>query len=82
MDNISEEDIAGYNDTSFVGLNKAAMDLSDAVIKGSESIHPDLESHFKGLSKPTLDFHSLEEYVQAYDKLYDDVLEQEEVLVD
>lgn len=82
MDNISEEDVAGYDDTSFVGLNKAAMDISDAVIKASETIHPDLEKHFQSVEKPKLDFHSLEEYVKAYDELYDEILEETEVLQD
>jgi starch synthase len=82
MDNISEEDVNGYNDTSFVGINKAAMDISDAVIKASESIHPDLESHFESMSKPKLDYHSPEEYVKAYDNLYDEILESTGVLQD
>ena len=82
MEDISEEDVAGYNDTSFVGLNKAAMDISDAVIKGSESIHPDLEEYFQSIDKPKLGHQSLEEYVQAYDGLYDEILESSEVLQD
>ena len=40
MDDITEEDTKDYSDTSFVGLNKAAINASDAVIKASETINP------------------------------------------
>jgi len=82
MDNISEDDIAGFSDTSFVGLNKAAMDASDAVIKASEDIHPDLEAHFQIIDKPKLGHQGIEEYVNAYDEFYDEILEETEVLQD
>lgn len=82
MDNISEEDMSGFGDTSFVGLNKAAMDISDAVIKASENVHPDLEEHFQSIDKPKLGYQNMEEYVKAYDGLYDEILEETEVLQD
>ena len=82
MDDISEEAIADYNDTSFVGLNKAAMNASDAVIKASETINPELEEYFKGIDKPKLDYQSPEDYIGAYSNFYDEILESSEVLQD
>lgn len=82
MDDIAEEDIADYSDTSFVGINKAAMNAADAVIKASEDIHSDLEDYFQAIEKPKLEYHSLEEYVNAYDNFYDEILESKEVLQD
>ncbi|MCB0400842.1 MAG: glycogen/starch synthase [Flavobacteriales bacterium] len=82
MDDMRDEDLAKYNDSSFVGINKAAMELSDAVIKASESIHPDLEAHFQGIDKPKLDYQSPEDYIAAYNDFYDEVLEMSEVLQD
>ena len=82
MDDITEEDMSGFGDTSFVGLNKAAMDISDAVIKASENVHPDLEEYFQSIDKPKLGYQSMEEYVKAYDGLYDEILEETEVLQD
>ncbi len=82
MDDISEDDIVDYTDTSFVGLNKAAMNASDAVIKASENINPELEDYFNGLDKPKLGFQTPEEYIQAYSNFYDEVLESSEVLQD
>jgi starch synthase len=82
MEGISEEDIADYNDTSFVGLNKAAMNASDAVIKASETINPELEDHFNGIDKPKLGYQSPEDYISAYSSFYDEILESSEVLQD
>lgn len=82
MDGIEEKDVKDYQETSFVGLNKAAMNASDAVIKTSETINPELEDYFQQLDKPTLDYKNKEEYVKAYSSFYDEILAQEEVLQD
>ena len=82
MDDISDEAIADYADTSFVGLNKAAMNASDAVIMASETINPELEKHFKNSDKPKLGYQTPEDYIAAYSSFYDEILEQEEVLQD
>jgi starch synthase len=82
MDGISEEAIADYNDTSFVGLNKAAMNASDAIIKASETINPELEDLFNSIEKPKLGYQSPEDYISAYSSFYDEILESSEVLQD
>ena len=82
MDDISEEAIADYADTSFVGLNKAAINASDAVIKASETINPELEEYFNNVDKPKLGYQSPEDYIEAYSNFYDEVLESSEVLQD
>jgi starch synthase len=82
MDGISEEAIADYNDTSFVGLNKAAMNASDAIIKASETINPELEEHFNSIEKPKLGYQSPEDYISAYSSFYDEILESSEILQD
>ena len=82
LDGVSDSDVKKLKDPSFVNISKTAMDYSDAVIKGSEKIHPDLEKYFKTLSKPTLGFKTVEEYVEAYSNFYDEVLEEETVLAE
>lgn len=82
MDEISEEAIADYKDSSFVGLNKAAMNASDAVIKASENINSELEDHYNSIDKPKLGYHSPDEYIEAYSNFYDEILESSEVLQD
>lgn len=80
MDDISDEAIADYSDTSFVGLNKAAMNASDAVIIASKTINPELEKHFNESTKPKLGYQSPEDYIAAYSSFYDEILEETEVL--
>ena len=58
------------------------MNASDAVIKASENINKELDSHFTEMSKPTLDYQSPEDYVEAYSDFYDEILASEEVLQD
>lgn len=82
MDDISDEAIADYADTSFVGINKAAMNASDAVIMASETINPELEKHFNESDKPKLGYQSQEDYIAAYSSFYDEVLQESEVLQD
>lgn len=82
MDGISEDEINDYSETSFNGLNIAAMNASDAVIKASETVNKELDAHFTGINKPTLDYQSPEEYVDAYSDFYDEILASEEVLQD
>ena len=82
MDGITDEDVADYNSTSFVGLNKAAINAADAVIKASKNINGELESYFNEVNKPKLGYQSPEEYVDAYSNFYDEILESVEVLQD
>ena len=82
MEGVSEESLAAYADTSFVGLNKAAIDLSDGVIQASESIDGNLAKHIQNANIPSLGYYSSEDYIEAYNNFYDEVLEPSEVLQD
>lgn len=82
MDEIPEEAMADYADTSFVGLNKAAINASDAVIMASETINPELEKYFNTIDKPKLGYQTPEDYIEAYSNFYDEILESSEVLQD
>jgi starch synthase len=82
MDGISAEDVKPVQkNPGYVSLNMLAISKSDAVIKGSPVIHPDLESALKKTDKLTLDYKSEAEYIDAFSNLYDELLE-EVVLVD
>jgi starch synthase len=81
LDGITDADVKKLKDPTFVNVTKAAMDMADAVIQGSEKIHPDLQKYMKTLNKPVLGFKSPEEYVEAYSNFYDEILEEEPALV-
>ena len=58
------------------------MQYSDAVMKSSTTLHEDIEKAFKSLSKPTLDYKSPEEYIEAYDNFYDEAMLEDSVLAE
>ncbi len=82
MDGINSDDILDYKKTSFIDINKAAMNASDAVIQATENIHPELKDYFDKINKPKLNYHDFESFVQAHSDFYDEILESAVVLQD
>ena len=75
IEGITNKDIKKIKDTpDFVNLSKLAVDYSDAVIKGSEKIHPDLEAYTDEVGKPKLDYQPEDQYIDAYSEFYDELL--------
>ena len=81
MEGMDKDRVKEFSETCFVGLNKAAINCSDAVIKGSENLNKDLQSVFDDFNGPKLDYQSPEEYINAYSDFYDEVYENSEVLI-
>ena len=75
MDGIYDEDVVDYKKTSFIDINKAAMNMSDAVVMGCEKVNPELMSYFNTIDKPKLNYHDTESFVQAHSEFYDEILE-------
>ena len=82
LDGIIKKNIELLQDPNFINLNKSAIDMADAIIIGSEKIHPELEKHIKDVKKPTLEYQSMDEYVDAYASFYDELLLEESVLAE
>lgn len=82
MDGLSADDVKGLEDPNYVSLTKLAMQYSDAVMKSSTTLHEEVEKAFKNLSKPTLDYKSPEEYIEAYDNFYDEAMLEDSVLAE
>lgn len=81
LDEITKEDVEVLKNPSFVSLSKLAIDYSDAVIKGSKKINPEIEKYIKKSGKMFLDHIEGDEYIDAYSEFYDAVLEEVEELV-
>lgn len=63
-------------DTSFVALNKVAIDFADGVIQGSERINPELSEYIASKTdKPFLPYPSPETYMDEINKFYDLILD-------
>jgi starch synthase len=82
MDGLKAEHVTELAKPDFVSLSKLAMRWSDAVVQGTPELHPDLDTAFKTLSKPTLSFQSPDDYVAAYDAFYDEAVIEESVLAE
>ncbi len=76
MAGIAPKDIKNLKTTNYVNLMKTAIDFSDAIIFGSENINPKLEKYAKKSEKPILEYQSSENYVDAYNNLYDSLLKE------
>jgi starch synthase len=70
FDNIDETAVATLAEPSYNNIMKVAIDYSDALIVGSETIPSELETHLKESDKPTLEYHSLDTFAEAYTEFY------------
>lgn len=82
IDGVSKADVDKLKDPTWVNFTKQAIEHSDAVIRGNDKINPDIEKYLKKVGKPVLEYKSKEEYMDAYNEFYDEVLEEEPLLVD
>jgi starch synthase len=74
VEGLEEKDLTHYKAPDYVSLIKAAIEDSDAVIIGSETINPEIEKHLKTIKKPVLPFQDEDSYIDAYSDFYDEVL--------
>ncbi len=80
FDGIEKQDVELLKTPNFANVTKAAIAMSDAVIKGSPKINAEVDKYIKKTGKPVLDYKSPDEYIDAYDEFYDAVLEDAAVL--
>ena len=63
-------------DTSYIALNKLAIDFADGVIQGSEQINPELSEYIAAKEdKPFLPYQPAETYMDEINKFYDLILD-------
>jgi starch synthase len=71
---ISKEDVDVLKDPNYLNLNKLAIRYSDGVIKGSPQIDEQVEEVINNSGLPVLDYKTEDEYVEAYNDFYDQIL--------
>jgi starch synthase len=74
LDGITNKDMTTFEKADYESLVKAAIDFSDAVIQGEETINKTLEKHIADSKKPFLPYQSMDNYIPAYNEFYDQVL--------
>lgn len=80
LDGISAADLKPFEDSSLLGITKAATSLADGIIMANETVPAELQKHIKKLNKPVLPFQSPDSYLDAYSEFYDEILESEPAL--
>jgi starch synthase len=76
---VGEEFLPKLQDPTYLNLSKTAIDYSDGVIFGSETIHPELEEYARQSGKPVLAYQAPEKYMDAYNEFYDEIIVNESV---
>ena len=66
FDNIDEDQIKVLGTPSYINLMKIAINHSDALIVGSETIPEDLKTYLKESKKPVLEYKYKDEFGEAY----------------
>jgi starch synthase len=82
MEGMVANDIKDLKSPTWEGITLNAISKSDAVIQGSETLPSSLKTAIKKHQKPFLEFKSTEEYVDAYNSFYDELLIEDSVLID
>ena len=78
FDGIDEDKVELIKKPNYNNLIKLSVTYSDGVIIGSEEIPDELNDFIKGIDIPKMDYHSLEEFTQAYQEFYiKDILNEE-----
>jgi len=82
MDGLGKDEIKDLKNPDYIGISTNAMKYADAVVVGTPTLNPQLNKELKKLTKPVLEYKAPEEYIDAYDNFYDEVLLEDAVLVD
>ncbi len=73
-DGIKMQDLKTLAPANYLNLQKLAIEYSDAIIQGNEEINKTVLKQIKASKKDFLEYKNQEEYINAYDKFYDDIL--------
>ena len=74
FDEIEKNQIAVIKNPNYVNLMKIAIDFSDALIIGSETISKELQDYLNKCKKPVLGFQSKDSFIEKYTEFYNKLL--------
>lgn len=75
---ITTKHLKHYKKPTYVSMMKAAIDYSDALVIGSQQIHPEVHQHIQESGKPILPFQTGDDYIDAYNSFYNGLLVDED----
>ncbi len=77
MNGIENDDFMHYSEGTYVSLMKGVIDRSDALIRGSSELNPEVLEYAKASGKPILEYQDSEDYYVAYNEFYDKIIGEE-----
>jgi starch synthase len=77
LDGITNKDLKHYKKPSYVNIMKAAIDFSDGIIQGSETVDNELVEYCNETGKTFLSYQPLDTFIDAYNIFYDKILSSE-----
>ncbi len=81
LDGFSDADLTLLKDGKLMNLHQLAMHFADGVIQGSAELQPELKDVVEKSGKPTIAYAEPGSYVKAYNDFYDEILEENTVLL-
>lgn len=79
LDGITNKDLKHFKKPNYVSMMKAAIDFSEGVIIGSETVIQELLDYVYESGKPMIPYQPLDRFVDAYNNFYDIVLNSQPV---
>tara|TARA_B100000795_G_C22804631_1_gene444032 strand:- start:4881 stop:5702 length:822 start_codon:yes stop_codon:yes gene_type:complete len=76
LEGVDMEDIAELKAPTDIEMYKYAVKWSDAVIKGSENLSPELDEYINGLDIPVLEHQAEDSFIEECNNFYDSVLSE------
>ncbi len=73
-DGIAKGDLEQVKNPDYINITKLALKHSDGIIIGSKEINGDIEKYIGNLNKPVLEYQGDEDYVDAYNDFYDNLV--------
>lgn len=82
FDTLTDEDVQSFSDPSYLGLTKAGIEYSDALVIGEQNLDTEVAGLVDASGKLTLGYHDEDTYIEAYGDFYSEVLADSPVLAD
>jgi len=70
FEGLKSDDVKPIKNATHENITKLAIDYSDAVIKGSKEINPNIDKYLKSIDKPVLSYKNDKQYIDAYSVFY------------
>ncbi|TKG93445.1 glycogen synthase [Puteibacter caeruleilacunae] len=74
LEGVSKDDLGILEDNTYNGLSKLAVQQSDGIIQGSETINPDLAKYIADSGKEFLGHQPADSYMDTFNEFYDKII--------